>query len=598
MYLAGNAVCCSIAVARRHLRSETEDRLMNISSGDLRCRYLAAVGTQTATFSPFGDLLKKFGLALPKDCSLERFVISGWVRPALRVALPRAAFEAWHDYPCLSMHGWEDCPESDRWALSLYADAMSGPVPRRVGDWWTHFLDDPTDALAQAARANSIDAAASAALPPIFRHPHADREIRPWLDYFAYWQMFPIAEIIDTLTCTVRLTDEAVAAAQDALPTMQRFAHGRIQAIVNKWEGRRAAFEWLSRMRTVFGASVTSGRSWDEVDVALHSVAGAIGLTAETMKDDIRDILLVMWRECRHTNIPSGPKRESLRGLLRQEIQYAVTVVERLTGEPIDFLDPRWHDARQTHEWSCLVEALPLEEELARRDFPDDASMYLRKYMGQMPRAVVPDADGLRDMLTRHWHKNRPLRRFVLAFDRLHRELGGEQLMLSEGVVHAAERIEQFLLTVLHAERVLSLVYRNRKQVAEYPEVRKLAKDTLNHVLNHFGISKNGVGQTALARTQELMNERAMLHDLGSHNALRLVAPTEVQTGSDPADHLVASFVNVVIARNYAAHHDALDGDLIYPGEEDPDQHPGHQTLSSALVAVVTTLQAAPAPIT
>lgn len=550
---------------------------MQISSGDQQCRYLPTVGTQTASFSPFGDVLKRFGITLSQDCSLEDMVSAGWVRPSLREVLPRAAFDAWRDYPSLSMNGWDDCHEGDRWALSLYSDALAGPTPRRSGDWWTHFLDDPADPLAQAARGNSIDSAAPDALPAAFLHAHSGREIRPWLDYFAYWQVFPIAEILDALTCTVRLSERAVAAARDNLPVAQRFARARVHSIVRKWEGRRATFEWLSRVRTVLGATVAADRSWNDVDAALRSVVDSLGLTVERMLQDLRDTLLVMWREGQHRSVPTDRGREWLRGLLRQEIQYVVTVIERLTGEAVDFLDTRWYDARQAHEWTCLVEALPLEEELARRDFPHGATMYLRKYAGSMPNAAVPDEDGLRGMLTRHWLKNRPLRRFVLAFDRLHRELAGEQLMHSEGLVHAAERIEQFLLTVLHAERFLSLIYRERKQVTEYPEVRKLANDALNHVLNHFGVNKHGVGQAALARTQELMAERAMLHDLGQAAGLRLVVPTEVKSGSDAADHLVASFVNLVIARNYAAHHDALDTDLIYPDEGEPDQHPGHR---------------------
>jgi hypothetical protein len=566
-----------------------KDPFMKISSVDQRCRYVPAVGTQTANSSPFGDVLKKkYGITLPAECSLERMVTAGWVRPVLRVALPRCAFDAWRNYPEFPSEGWQDCPEADRWALDLYATAMSGARPGRNGEWWVHFLDDPADPLALITRAHAKDPSDRAALPPVFRHAHTNREIRPWWDFFAYWQVFPVAETLDALTCTILLTDDVGATVTNGLPVCQSFAQAEVQAISRKWEERRAAFEWLSRMRTVLGASAVANRPWSDVSTAFRRVADSMKLTADQMKNDIRATLLVMWREWSDQRSRLAREYPALRELLRQEIQCAIFLLEQLTGEPTDFLDAHWYDARrQPNDWSNLIDALPLEQELARRDFPDLASMYLKKHAALLPRGAIPDADGLRALLANRWRDNRPLRRFVLAFDRLHRELTGEHLMASETVIRAAECIEQFLLTVLHTERVLSSIYRKRKQASKYPSLRELLRDTLNHVLQHLGLSSYSVDKTHW----EKWEKRAKLHDLPK--ALPVVDPGDVNSGCDTVDRLVTSFANFLIARNYAAHHDALDADLIYPSKADPGQHAGHIALSSVLIAVVTTLQAA-----
>lgn len=559
---------------------------MQLSSGDLNCRYLAAPGTQADGASPFGARLGQLGLRLPADCPLERMVAGGWLLPALRVPLPRRALEAWEDYPNLSMYGSERCPADERWALELYARSMSGPFPPGQGEWWTHPLDDFSCPLTAAVRAHSLDLAEPVDLPPSFQHARGGRVVRPWLDFFAYWQAFHVSDLLDAITCVVRLTEAPRALRGEAWAAT---LDSRVGRVTRKWEARRSAFEWLSKVRTAIGASVLAGRPWDE---AVRLVAAREQLTVQRMMGDVRDVLLVLWQEWADDRGRALAKPMALRELLRQEIEYAVEALRCVGGAPVDFLDPHWHDARHHREWASLIDALPREAELARRDFAQHAHLYLGSIAGALPSAL-PDVAGLDALVRGHWSSNRPLRRLAVALSRLQRELPGERLMDAEHVIRSTERIEQFLLVVLHGERVLSHVHRKRTGRVDYPEVRALAKDTLNHVLGHRGLH-GGVGAAAQARAKQLMKDRAQLHELDARAGLQLVGAAEVGTGSELADHLVAAFVNLVIIRNYAAHHDALDAELIFPGD-DPDKHPGQVALTSVLLAVVATLEALPA---
>lgn len=561
---------------------------MKLNGSDKRCRYLHAPGTQDDR-SAFGALLKKCGIELPRSLTLERIVELGWVTPVLRVILPETALRSWLDYPLLSMHGVEECPDEDQWALSLYARAMSSPPSRDRSNWWVYFLDDPDDQLTQAARANAIDPSKPGELPPSFRHSRHNQEIRPWMDYFAYWQVFELADYLFSMTCTLPITEDLADVVDRSQETWLKLAEDRVEALERKWLERRAAFEWLSRMRTVLG-SVTRDHTWDDIDTALRAVAENLCLTPEQMRSDIRDTLLVMWQDWTGWFSPLTRQHGQLLELLRQEIEYAVFYLERITGQPTDFLDESWYDAHQRNDWACLIDALPREEELARRDFPRTALMYLHRYETAIPQIGALNAENLRQLLSDNWQRSRPLRRFVLAVHRLHTELRGEDLMDSESVIRGAERIEQFNLIMMHAERTLSLEFRERTGATKYPEIRKLAKDTLNHLLCRWSLTKGSVSRTAQQRTQDLLEQHAMLHDLDPQEGLHLVSPSDIASGSDTADHAAAMLVNFVIARNYAAHHDAVDSELVYPTEGDAEKHPGGIAITSALGAVIAAL--------
>jgi hypothetical protein len=219
--------------------------------------------------------------------------------------------------------------------------------------------------------------------------------------------------------------------------------------------------------------------------------------------------------------------------------------------------------------------------------------MYLGEHNAAVPQAHALGEQQVQQELVRWWNHNPPLHRFALALYRLHKELAGPQLTAREDVIRKSERIEQFLLSILHSEKILSLIWRNRNPNANYPDVRRLARDRLNTVLGGFGLTLRGIGQVAMQRAQALLDQRAQLHNLNPQRGLGLVVVQDVQSGCNATDHLVAAFVNFVIARNYAAHHDALDSDLINPGDVNPNQHPGHLVLSSVLIAVLTTMQTA-----
>lgn len=564
---------------------------MRINQEDSRCRYVPAPGTRTRSPSPFGRLLSKLGIDLPAGLPLEAMIVRGWVTPMLRVKLPRSAFDAWKNYAVISPIDADGCPEEDVWALRLYIDAMSGPCSNRRDNWWVCGLDDDTDELTLAARANGIDPASRDALPPTFLHPRSDQEIRPWIDYFAYWQAFQIAEYLRCMTATYLVTDEVPSDPDRVRAFRAEYIAAKHQMLSKKWNERSGAFEWLSRMRTVLGAGVMPYRSDDERRAALRSVVQDLGLTADQMNRDVRDVLLNMWQEWSTASKSWNGTREPLLHLLRQEIEYGVFFIEQISGQKVDFLSDFWSPPGRHSGVVRLIDALPYEDELARRDFPKHADMYLREARAALPALSSLDQAGLRSLVDEHWDRSRSLRRFVLAFHRLHEQLHGEHLISDQKVIRQTERIEQFNLAVMHSERVLSHELRDRRPGERYMDVRKLVRESLNHLLGKWGLGGNGFLATAQTAMRPLF-ERAQLHELDEEKGLCLVAVDEVGSGDNATDYLISAFVNLVIARNYAAHHDALDFDLVYPGTEEGKPHTGNIAVQSILVALFSTLLA------
>lgn len=566
---------------------------MTISTLDMRCRYIAAPGTKTESLSPFGDYLKSLGVIVLSDCSLDYMVRSGWIQPALRVALSRPALESWENFPELSMRGTDKCPEGEEWSLSLWANSVTGPMPPigNAPNWWIHFLDDVTNPLTQTIRDHAIDPSESNALPACFTHARRGEEIKPWIDFFAYWQAYQLAELLAAATGKFYVTPGFEKRLEIGSSMQLEIVEMKARRIKKRWEKRRSTFEWLSRFRTILAAGIN--RNWDDVIKAAKLSADQQRLPCRRVMAKIRNTLLVMWQDWDRIGNMT-PSHEKLRELLRQDIEYALCFSEMLSGHSTNFLAPCWtYPDRSQRRWAQLIDALPKDSELARKRFPYSALMYLDEHASAAPRQFPIDAKSIDELLSKSWDKSRPLRRFCLAFFRLHQELGDRGRTSGEKVIRSNEVIEQLITTVLSAEKLLVAIHRKRNPNpnGRYQETRKVLKDQLCFVLGKFNLTKNGIGTKAMAETGRLLKERSELHDLDARGRQIFVTTAEINSGSKEADYFAAAHVNFLIARNYAAHHDSRDEDFVVPNELDVSEHLGNVALKSTLTLVITCLQ-------
>lgn len=547
------------------------------------CRYLAAPQSASRG-SQFSNHLDALGIRLPSNLSLRTMVQRGWLRPRVRVSIPVPALLSWENFPRHPIHGDEACPDEERWGLEAWCAATSSFSDRdRVTDkLWMHWLDDPDDETAGIARAHALDPIGAPEPSPFF-HPQRGENVLPWIDFFADWQAYNVAELVRRAEfCVEGVTDQFGSNGTCVEAHTTTFdQHAR--KLAEQWEGRGAFLDHIACYRTILANCATRDTFIRDAQLGARSWASQRGVTPEKIRSGIRDVLLCQWQRWSSSPPVRG---EKLMHRLQQDLHLATRLLWDLTGEPVDPFDPFWYSDRRGHaQWAQLIEALPFEEWLARRDFPELAV----RYQWNSPNPFVMGKPELSDLVARHWPTCPPLRRFCLAWVRLHKEMrGGDRDLPADATIAANERIEQFNLVALHTERLMRNgydVFHPRQPEDPQPEARDVVLDAIERALRR---AADGYQSVAAKRADKLFR-RTSLRTMPDATDL-LVAPSDVNCGSSAADHVVAAHLNALIARNYAAHHEYLDDDLVYPGQDEAKPHVGATLLSSCLVVTVAAL--------
>jgi len=165
---------------------------MLIEGFDQNCRYLSAPGCSLQHH--FGHYLRQLKITIGED-RLRNMVRYGWVRPVLRVRLPDSFYLSWQNYPSLSFRG--SFADDDSWANKLVVRSVTmARVSNEDERWYAHYLDDPSNELAVEARAHSIPTGPGTHEPEPIQHPRRSGLIYPWIDFFAYWQVYEMVDVL------------------------------------------------------------------------------------------------------------------------------------------------------------------------------------------------------------------------------------------------------------------------------------------------------------------------------------------------------------------------------------------------------------------
>lgn len=559
---------------------------LRVSSGDSICRYLA-VPASNIHKSQFVGHLENLGIKLPSTFPLGVVIARGWIRPRYRIPIPSEALLAWTNFPCNPREGADRCPEEHSWGLGVWGAATSlrPDRTRPVEKLWQHWLDDPDSELGQIARANAIDPGDVWATPAAIRHPRHQQDVRPWVDFFADWQAYHLAELLEHARFTAVIGtgqgDHFAAQCRHHADRCERSA----RSLFSLWEQRRVVHDWISSYRTILANCAHRDSFQDDVRSGARSWAQQHGLDADRIRLGVRETLLTLWSRWQD-RLPLGSGQLLTR--LQQDIQYATCLLEDLTDEPVDPFDEFWYSTdRQRREWAQLIDVLPHEEWLARRNFPRSSIHYQRGF----PKPYSCSEEQIAALLARHWPTCGPLRRFCLAWMRLHGELVGRDRNLpAVATIKSNERIEQFNLIALHTERVLRYVAdRQHRGRSKQPRSNSVIAAAIVRSVKFVASSVEIDEEWA----EDEVRRRTALHKMPAASDA-ICTPESVGIGDASADIVVAAHLNALIARNYAAHHDYLDDALIYPSRDGTKPHAGATLLSSCLLVVIAALLSLP----
>lgn len=529
-----------------------------VSEGDRDCRYVP----EHPDNGSFSSHLRALGIQLPGGITVQDLVRWGWVAPMLRVRIPSPYLRSWTRFPSLGKGRL--IRAEDKWFDELWHRSFmhppEDPAAPWTREWFVHRLDRIDDPLAQAVREHAFAPEAGASRPAFVKLP-SGRKVQPWLDYFAEWQALEVFDIIGTapLHAPILNTPKARQAARGILKhlaILQKFADAQRCGVAKRWDEVRPVLDWIYQYRALLGIWLGRHGHSSRIRSGARALATRLGISPDALRDGIRDVLLVLWSHLEHVGLP--PKA---RERLRQDIYLATEFLGHLAGRRIDPYDPFWDPPDpNAREWERLRAVLPFELDEARHELPNLAAYYLKRFHGVVSARRRYDEVRIRRLTEEWWPKSYAFRRFGLSLLRLHRHYGGA--VNREHLIRLTEEtpIEFLLLLTLSVEKLLA----ERLLAIQGRPVKALG-------FGRMVIDRAAAVGSAwhLSQLKHRVEKR-----LSVESALyKLTETGRTDTGERPfrrprkaslTDYMADTFVTFAQLRNYAAHHDKLDYELIH----------------------------------
>jgi hypothetical protein len=545
-----------------------------ISTAERDWRYIPEHGWITGSFTEF---LKNLGINLPVP--VHEMVQLGWLEPRLRVLLPPEFFTTWTNYPLYHRDG--PVPPGLEWAITL---VFSETMPTRPGQplpdrWYEHYLDQHDEPEVEAIWEHAIPSDRLQEPTPTLNRDRGT--IRTSYDLFAYWQAYALVDLLPAtkLFKAIRNTSKANEQLTNSIQYIeryQRYSNDRIASIKRRWQKLAPVFDWLSRYRTLIGLWMFHEHpmQWETRRTATHELATRLNLTGDQVQNDIRNELLVLWKEWEtRTKIPAR-----VRGRLRQDIHRAFELLSIVADQPIDFDDPFWNPRdREPRAWAVPADVLPFENSEARRSLPRTAPIFLDKINALLPPQRQLTTPTIKTLIDHWWDQSPALQRLVLHLHRLHHS-GGSPNEDDPLTFEHVTTIDQLILVTGSAERLFLERYLQRRGgSAKAPGFRGLLLETIDRITGSLGIPP-------VRQDVDNLLEKTQLHDLTTTPKNPFAAAHGLPITTLP-EQLIAAAFNVATMRNYAAHHDVLDDDLLA-------KNWGREPLESIHVLAMLLLQA------
>jgi len=155
-------------------------------------------------------------------------------------------------------------------------------------------------------------------------------------------------------------------------------------------------------------------------------------------------------------------------------------------------------------------------------------------------------------------------RRFCVAFMRLHEHMApAEEDRIG---LRASTPMEYLILCTLHAEKIFQERY-----LFAHGGIRSLPRnnrtiflEAVREMLNARGRDLACEVEQGVRELEGVLKTKDQLHDLKVNPRDPFIALTDIAFGDEATKQILVSCGNLVILRNYVAHHDVLDREMIY----------------------------------
>jgi hypothetical protein len=513
-------------------------------------RWLAELG--------IGDFLKRY--------PLSQLIEWGWVVPQYRIVFPEEFFLIWTNYP--ESH-WE--PTAN---VKQYARLWDGV-------WFIEDEDDPNWFLDPLFRSNDDDCkllrqykytAGISSTPKSIDHARGF-PIAPYADYFYRWQGYALIDVIRSSDNIVPIysTPDVVTRAQGILRIAQEInAHElnhpeTILTTPKRWADRSILMTRLDHFRG-FRESVFRYSSDDSDEKFARYQRGALALadhfsiTHEKLADAIKFQLLVLAKEWSHSaEYVDARSFWTARAWphLQNDIQLAMSWLIMISGKSFEDYDAEWRLPYPGHwEWLALDKALPYGVIAHQKKFITYAPKYLKSFneIGNVPQQF--NETTLPTLIQVIKKNNQRFAGFLAAFHNLHDHLG-QQPFDNQGLDFRDLRpLDGYALLAIRAEGCLRKKLEVSNSLSQIPP----GKQTLASYIVKLAESR-GIADKV---TSYFKSHQKNLTNLSSTPDDPIRPIQVIQTGFTSIENqYVQAFLCCQLARNYFAHHDYQDHELL-----------------------------------
>jgi hypothetical protein len=499
---------------------------------------------------------------------LSTLIEWGWVVPQYRVIFPNEVFgiliDRYRDqssittgmteYATLWDYSWAIDPEDTQlWFLD---DAFRGHDPlgalmkqfRHEAD--NHSLPDPVDT-------------------------ENSGPLRPYVDYFFRWQGYALVDLIRASDCIMPIyqTPDIISRASgimriaehcQQIETTADWPRGLLTS-PNRWAGREKLMTALDHFRSFRGA-LGAVHDQDSSEFTRLEKKGArelgihFGFTEHSLATDIKERLLPLAEEWMKANKKIDGRAHWTQQAwpnLRADVQLAMGWLIRLGDKSfMDYVDEWEKPYMGNVGWAPLDEVLPYEFLLHQKKFAQMAPHYLKGYNKVASKRMQLPEEKIATLCRRLQRRNSAFVGFASAFFDLHEELRYNSFDEVGLDFRMLRPLDHYAMVAIRAESCLREELRRLGLLDSLPSQKQTLAIYIENLSKHRGLNSKIIGTFMTKRD---------LADLKDDRENPIGRIQSLETSLSVREHkLTQAFLCCTLARNYFAHHDFLDHELLH----------------------------------
>ena len=510
----------------------------------------------------FVNWLKQLGV---RDDFLRAYPIAklvewGWLRPQYRIIFSTFYFaEGGLDTEELRHESASHDPAiSELWESQWRCEGEEEPM------WFIHPFFKPQSKAGELLKQNSSQTGLPE-VPPPFKQPSGSA-VSPYADYFYSWQAYALIDVIrvsDIFWHHILATPDAQARAE-SLVNLTKTTSWNPQTILdseNQWGGLAEPMTWLAHYAALRDAvewrELRYGNSPDMLRRGAQALAAHLGADPLRLENAVKDRLLVLAQNWIWGVQQQNRWVSSAYPFLQEEVYWAVHWLCILTGNTLDYYFVLWRSTTRQHEtWADLQDVIPYEYYGIRNKFLQLAPIYLQPFNDRLPDRYRLGNERLVAVVDTLRATNGHFNSFMGAFVKLHRELTPAPHRNGGIVFRERQPLDYYLLLALRAETSF------REELRRTDKLKGIATldQGIREYLKKLG-ARAGLEPAELNFFKTDVNRYVRLRDEPT-DAIQKIIRLELPAASDQLA-LVQAMVCCEMGRNYFAHHDFLNDELL-----------------------------------